>query len=52
MKYLYVAVLLVPVFLAGCVEIGGSDSDPIGGEIIAQRPQTDEETAVKIAQAE
>jgi len=51
-KYLYVAVLFVPVFLAGCVEIGGSDSDPIGGEIIEQRPLTDEETAVWIDQAE
>jgi len=51
-KYLYVAVLFLPVFLAGCVEVGDSDSDPIGGEVVEQRALTDEETAVWIDQAE
>jgi hypothetical protein len=51
-KYLYIAILFVPVFFTGCVEIGDSDSDPIGGEIVEQRPLTDEETAVWIDQAE
>ena len=52
MKYLCMVILIVPVFFAGCVEIGGSGSDPIGGEIIEQRALTDEETAVWIDQAE
>lgn len=52
MRYLLMSVLFVPVFFAGCVEIGDSDSDPIGGEVVERRPLTEEETAVWIDQAE
>ena len=52
MKYLCMIILIVPVLFAGCVEIGDSGSDPIGGEVVEERALTDEETAVWIDQAE
>ena len=46
MKYIPLAVLCFFMTLAGCIDVGGSSSNPIQGEVVERRPLTDEEVAI------
>lgn len=52
MRYIELAALFFLVTLAGCIEVGGSGSNPIHGEVVESRSLTAEEIAVWMDQAE
>lgn len=52
MKSIPFAVLCFTIILAGCIETGGSGSNPIHGEVVERRLLTDEEVAIWNDQAD
>lgn len=52
MKNIPLALLCLFPLLAGCIDVGGSSSNPIQGEIVERRALTEEEVAIWNEQAE
>ncbi len=52
MKNIPLASLCLILLTAGCIDVGGSSSNPIQGEIVERRPLTEEEVAIWNEQAE
>ena len=52
MKNIPLASLCLILLMAGCIDVGGSSSDFIQGEVVERRPLTEEETAIWNEQAE
>ena len=52
MKKIPSAGLCLFLILTGCIDVGGSSSDPISGEIVERRPLTPDELAIWNEQAD
>jgi len=52
MKYIPFAVLCFTLILPGCIDVGGSSSNPIQGEVVERRSLTGEEVAIWNDQAD
>jgi hypothetical protein len=52
LRYIELVALFFLLTLAGCIDVGGSGSNPIHGEVVESRSLTPEELAVWMDQAE
>lgn len=52
MKIIPLASLCLVLLIAGCIDVGGSSSNPIQGEVVERRALTPDEVAIWNAQAE
>lgn len=52
MRNIPLAVVSLTLLLAGCIDVGGSSSNPIQGEVVERRPLTQDEVAIWNEQAE